>query len=710
MPRLRFNIRGKILTALLLLAIMTFGITRIITYYKIRQVGGYLRDATEEIFATSVQSTKEALNIQAQKDLLSLAEDQAVITNLRFERIAAEVDTLALYCENLLRNPPDKEHIPPGAGSSYPRHPQGGGGDSERIHFLRMKEILRIVHSNNPQLQRIFLGTKDGTFLMYPQGRVPPSYDPRKRPWYENAVKSHKTTWSTPYIEPVHSELVVSCSRAIFDDPKVPAAVVGATVTVRSVSEDFISTQVKRSGHAFLLDEKGNVIVRQGLWSHNLRWYESFKTENLLEDPESCFRALAKAMITGKKGMSKCEFEKTEYHLAYSPIPVTHWSIGIAMSEKDIIGPALNTEKKLISDAEKKSKHVYEFLRINQRIYFVIYLTALVAIIAVGIWLSKRMTRPIRELDNEVKKVGAGNLHHRILINTGDEIEDLADTFNKLTDALNVYIQDLKEATDARQKMEHELKIAHDIQMGFVPKAFPSIPDGRGVDLFAVLDPAKQVGGDMYDFFFIDDRRLCFAIGDVSGKGVPASLLMAITLTLVRAKTTMKPANQIMGSINRELCKDSENIMFVTLFLGILDLETGQLDFCNAGHIRPFILRNQRTVERLEHVHGIPLGIFEDVCYEPEKIILNPEDTVVLITDGITEAMDQGNNFYKDRRLKDLLSNLQGRSPKDISLKVLRDVADFSIGAEQSDDITILVLSYFGKHAEAEHNRFVPMS
>ncbi|MFW5705452.1 MAG: ATP-binding SpoIIE family protein phosphatase, partial [Bacteroidota bacterium] len=216
-------------------------------------------------------------------------------------------------------------------------------------------------------------------------------------------------------------------------------------------------------------------------------------------------------------------------------------------------------------------------------------------------------------------------------------------------------------------------------------------------DLYAVLDPAKEVGGDLYDFFFVDDTHLIFAIGDVSGKGVPASLFMAITRTLLRAKAAPgKEAAQIVSDINRELCIDNDNAMFVTFFLGVLDLVSGEVDYCNAGHNYPYLMREQCRVDQIAETHGTPLGLFEDIEYKSGRITLQRADAMVLYTDGIPEAMDKEGKLYSDERLEKLLQDLGcEKTPESITRKMVESAKDFALGAERSDDITILVLTYY---------------
>jgi sigma-B regulation protein RsbU (phosphoserine phosphatase) len=284
-----------------------------------------------------------------------------------------------------------------------------------------------------------------------------------------------------------------------------------------------------------------------------------------------------------------------------------------------------------------------------------------------------------------------------------DEIGKLAESFIHMKRTLQRYLNDLKETTATNERIESELKIAHEIQMSMVPKTFPPFPDRREFDLYATLVPAREVGGDFYDFFFIDDQRLCFAIGDVSGKGVPASLFMALTKTMFRATGGRQNATPeiILSRLNGEICRDNESCMFVTVFCCVLDIRTGQVAYSNAGHNLPYVLSNG-TVMALPKTGGIALGVTEAVNFHAGQLLLKPGDQLVLYTDGVTEAMNKDNQFFSERRLETTLQDMNGLSSKEVIAKVVKEVQRFSAGAPQSDDITMLVLDYVGPKETAE--------
>ena len=255
----------------------------------------------------------------------------------------------------------------------------------------------------------------------------------------------------------------------------------------------------------------------------------------------------------------------------------------------------------------------------------------------------------------------------------------------------------LLEAFVEKQRIQESLKLAADIQMGMLPKNFPAFPDRDDFDLFASIIPAKEVGGDFYDFFLIDEDHLCFVIGDVSGKGVPAALFMAVTKTHVAASTIpgVEPSD-ILFRANNELSKDNDQGMFCTIFYGILNTKTGEVHYSNGGHNPPYIVREDGTNEQVEGTMGIALGVMEEMDFGVRAITLKKGDSMYLYTDGVNEAMDIDGNEYSYERLEDFLTSTAGQKTTDIVSGSLSDIEAFVGKAEQSDDITVLMVKYTG--------------
>jgi phosphoserine phosphatase RsbU/P len=277
------------------------------------------------------------------------------------------------------------------------------------------------------------------------------------------------------------------------------------------------------------------------------------------------------------------------------------------------------------------------------------------------------------------------------------DLNDLEITIHKSLDDLKI----LKEAIQSRDKLiavQQELDIARTIQMSILPKTFPAFPHHKEFDIYAEMVPAKQVGGDLYDFFLLDKNRVGFLIGDVSGKGVPAAMFMAVSKTLLKA-TALKgiPPDTCLETVNNILVEESLPTMFVTVLYGILDMRNGVVEYCLAGHMPPFVIRKDGQVSQLEGKSGLVIGSIKNIEYECNMITLQAGDSLFVYTDGITEAMDENKNFFEEGRLYKILQHNYNLPIKDMIEKVIDEVQTFSRQVPQSDDLTCLAVKYISK-------------
>lgn len=336
-----------------------------------------------------------------------------------------------------------------------------------------------------------------------------------------------------------------------------------------------------------------------------------------------------------------------------------------------------------------------------QQYVFIIAGVLTLIVIAVATVTARSITNPLalvvglsKELSGvDFRKDDTSDLVHEIepVTSRGDEVGDLARAFSNLATNLQSSVRNLIETETERERMEGELNAAHEIQMSMLPLLFPAFPDHTEFDVRARLKPAREVGGDFYDFFFVNEDELCFSVGDVSGKGVPAALFMAVSQSMIktRASDDYSPAS-IVTRVNDALSADNPSCMFVTLWLGILNIKTGELRYTNAGHNPPYIKRQNGQLERMNKLHGPVIGAVEGVAFKEDRTRLSKGDLVLVFTDGVTEAMDTEDQLYSDERLVDFLNSRDFSSAEELVVNTLVSVEEYSVGAEQSDDITIL--------------------
>ncbi len=325
---------------------------------------------------------------------------------------------------------------------------------------------------------------------------------------------------------------------------------------------------------------------------------------------------------------------------------------------------------------------------------------------AVLYFVTVSINRPLQKLMSGVSAISRGKIDVELEVKGKDEIAQLSSTFNQMTSMLKQHIEQLSREMASKSLLENELKIASSIQRDLLPRNFPPFPNRKEFDLRSVMCPAKELGGDFYDFFMPDETHLAFLIADVSGKGIPAALFMTITHTLIRdfAEAGLSP-DEVFRYANERLCAGNETGMFVTAWMAVLNVENGQMRCVNAGHNRPLVKRKNGRFEYLEMPPGFVLGGFPGMVFVEFTVQLFPGDRIFLYTDGVTEAMNKGGEFSGESRLSEWLDEAENLqiSIDEYTSFLRKKIADFSDGAEQSDDITMLILEYSGPGEKTDH-------
>ena len=342
-------------------------------------------------------------------------------------------------------------------------------------------------------------------------------------------------------------------------------------------------------------------------------------------------------------------------------------------------------------------------LQANMREFLVavvvtIMLVVLVAILLCFFFVKRKIVNPINKIRDASRSM-VENLENEesmeVSVKTGNEIEELFDSFKQMYGDVRDYINQLSVVTAEKERIGAELDVAAHIQASMLPCIFPAFPERKEIDIYATMDPAKEVGGDFYDFFMVDDRHLAIVMADVSGKGIPAALFMVIGKTLIKDHTTPgRDLGKVFTAVNNLLCEANSEGLFITAFEGVLDFVTGEFNFVNAGHEIPFVCKADGAFEPYKIRPGFVLAGMEDVRYRAGSMILEPGDKIFQYTDGVTEATNIHNKLYGMERLEVILNKVKCGTPHEILPAVKADVDEFVGEAPQFDDITMLCLEY----------------
>jgi phosphoserine phosphatase RsbU/P len=492
------------------------------------------------------------------------------------------------------------------------------------------------------------------------------------RDWYQIPKELGHALWSEPYYDEGGGNILMATYsvpfyRTVAGERRF-SGVVTADVSLDWLRAYLATIHISDTGYAFLISKNGRIVT------HPHAEFVMNETIFSLADAhdDAQLRTIGREMIRGTLGLAHTRDFLTGHPswIAYASVPSTGWSLAAVFPRDELLAEVINLS----------------------RIQLGLAAIGGLGFLAVVILVARSITRPLTALATASEEVARGNLDATLpVVRRRDEVAQLTDAFGRMQQDLKQYLKEHDELLTIR----HELDVARRIQESILPRTFPAFPERRDFDVFADMIPAQEVGGDFYDLFLIDDQRLAFAIGDVSGKGVPAALFMAVTRTVLHSTAMLGGgAAECLERVNALLCHGNSASMFVSLFYGILHTDTGVLEYVNAGHPHPYVLRSGTAVEDLAGTGGIIVGAVEGTRYNAGTITLRAGDGVFLYTDGVTEAMDAAGQLFTDARLRACLSQADGASPEQVVRKVTEEVQRHAFQTPQSDDITVLAVRY----------------
>lgn len=492
--------------------------------------------------------------------------------------------------------------------------------------------------------------------------------------WFYLPFYLKKPVWSDPYYDAESQAQMVTYSRPVLVNGRV-IAVITCDLTLQNIKQLLSNLELGQRGIPVLLTKYGKMIIHPNQkWVQQETLYSLAESATTPEERQTMLTISQKVLHENVNSLRFNRLDSEEPAWIYcGTVSSTGWRIGFIIPEKEILAPiqALNKKTGLVA------------------------LAGMVLLLVPAFWVARRVTRPLQELGTAADKLAGGQFDAPLPeIKSHDEIGRLIGDFERMRVDLRTYIDDLASTTAEKEKISSELSIARDIQHSILPKLFPPFPTRAGLDLYALLESAKEVGGDLYDFALLDNDHLYLCIGDVSGKGVPASLFMAVGKTLLKSTIqTLNDPAATLSHVNNELAEGNDTCMFITAFCAILDLNTNRLTYSNAGHNPPIIISNGQP-EFLGFASAPPLAALPDSAYTNETVELPPGSKFLLYTDGVTEAMNPDNELFGEDRLMDHLKAHKCRTAEKCIHQIERTLRSFTGSAEQSDDITMLCMSY----------------
>ena len=505
--------------------------------------------------------------------------------------------------------------------------------------------------------------------------------------WYLMSQLLGKPCWTEPYMDldvaTNTSEMVTSYCQTITNKQGQAIGVINTSLSISWLSQTISAVKPYPNSYSIMIGRGGTYFVHPDTTKITR---QTIFTQTL-EHPDTALTALGYAMQRGEEGMKRMNINGKDSYVFYKPLGQTGCSMAIVCPESDIFGG-------------------FDRLRNSVR---AIVLVGLLLMLYLFIRIITRELQPLRRLAHEAETIASGQFDAELPdFQRIDEIGQLSHSFGNMQQSLVKYIDELKNTTAQKASIESDLRIASSIQMGMLPEKFPTKDDRDDVQLYASLTPAKEVGGDLFDFYFRDEK-LFFCIGDVSGKGVPASLFMAVTRSTFRtvsAHETMP--DRIVMTMNKTIADMNKTHMFVTLFVGVLDLPTGRLHYCNAGHDAPLLVG--AGVGELPCDANIPVGFMPTWKYSLQEAKIFTGTTILLFTDGLTEAMDANYAQFQMERVNDVAFQAlsqQQQEPQQLIARMSQAVHEFVGDAEQSDDLTMMAIQYIRQQSDVRMRRSI---
>ena len=511
--------------------------------------------------------------------------------------------------------------------------------------------------------------------------------------WFQEALSRNEGYWGKGFVDTTEQQIpLIAYQMPIHDKQDRTIAILRADLSLdwlndkiqfmkgngdQEGKQDTLTTHVDENGnwkseyaaYFFMVDTTGTLLIhpdQKRILTNNIKEY-------VTKDPEN---SIQKMLHREKDSDEDVILNDEKVVISFRPVKYTNWCLALVIPKffVDVFSYAISG------------------------ILILIILIGMLAVYIFGRRTIKKATRPLIQLAASADEVAKGNFGTPLPeVKSHDEIHQLRDSFGQMQQSLTRYIEELRDTTAQKASFESELKIAHDIQMSMLPKTFPPYPERDDIDIYGTLTPAKAVGGDLFDFH-IRDNQLFFCIGDVSGKGIPASLFMSVTRSLFRnISIHVAYPERIAFTLNNALTENNDTSMFVTLFTGVLDLATGHLRYCNAGHNSPLLVG--RDVGELPCQPNLPLGIMANYEFEAQEVNLDPQTTIFLFTDGLNEAENAAHEQFGNYRIASVAKRLLAtgsHQPLNLAYEMYQAVHQFVAGAEQSDDLTMLAIQYTG--------------
>ena len=707
----------RILRAMVALVICLLLAAAAISAFAMKKTSSALASSNQNLIQTIEGKSNDTLTKQSQLRMLELVKGKAEIADKAFFEFQQGVQVAASTAEQIYQNPeqygprpvplPDAEkdgELTIQVLYSASVDPADPAIAEELALIGNVQDVLMSVNRSQANLASIYVATESG-FMVQADYIPARKYDEagnllpleaKERPWYQGAAQSGEP-YFTPVTKDAHTpRLGIMCGIPVYAEGKL-MAVAGGGMYLDDMESLVQSVNLGSSSHACILNRRGQVLFST---FDNGPLAAVPDGEDLRSAGNAALSEMARWAVEGGAGVTRLVLNGVPYYAAFAPMRTVGWSMVVFLSQEEVDSPTnqLLDSIELTTDWALENAKTYS-KNANMLLLCLLGVAVVIALV-VSVALSNKIVKPIQQLTEEVRSLEGDNLDFTLDLDADGETQLLADSFRSLTQRMKEYIAENAAITAERERISTELSLATKIQSSMLPSIFPPFPNRSEFDIFATMEPAREVGGDFYDFFLVDEDHLCLVIADVSGKGVPAALFMMVSKIILQSCAMLgKSPAEILTRTNDAICANNEEEMFVTAWVGILELSTGKLTAANAGHEYPAIKTPEGRFELLKDKHGFVIGGMSGMRYQQYELQLQPGSKLFLYTDGVPEAMggESGQEMFGLARMLDALNIEAEASPKELLTQVRRSLEDFVRNAERFDDLTMLCVDYKSK-------------
>ena len=520
-----------------------------------------------------------------------------------------------------------------------------------------------------------------------------------ERDWYKGASETGKLYFTDVVTDIFTGKICIMCSIPVYVNNEL-AAVIGADLFLDNMAA-YVNNAADDGSFVCIINDKGHIVfspVQEG----------EFKVtggeKDLRESDNAGLASFINSALQNSTEVSTVEMDDDVYYLCGAPVHTVEWAVINGVSKTLADTPTVMMEDQYDSILSETVASFRSTIKKSQRTIVILLLAVMVMALGGALVLSGRIVKPLETMTKRITSLGGEDLQFKMedTYRTGDEIEVLAESFAVLSARTLQYVDQVRTVTAEKERIGAELNMATAIQASQLPRLFPAFPSRPEFDLYASMNPAKEVGGDFYDFFLIDNDHIGLVMADVSGKGVPAALFMMVSRVLIKSHLQNgESPGEALENVNNQLCESNEADLFVTVWLAVVEISTGKGVAANAGHEHPAIARSGGKFELNVYPHSPAVAVMEGIPFREHEFELNAGDRIFVYTDGVPEATNASSELFGTDRMLEALNRDPSASPEEIIANVTSGIAEFVGDAEQFDDTTMLCLYYKGTAAKA---------